>query len=51
MKVEKVKPKLNFNYNFLNQPVNGNPIENYSSNDFKWGFEFSMPLLLHTLRM
>lgn len=46
MKVEKVKPKLNFNYNFLNQPVNGNPIENYSSNDFKWGFEFSMPLLL-----
>lgn len=46
MKAEKVKPKLNFNYNFLNQPVNGNPLENISTNDFKWGFEFSMPLLL-----
>jgi outer membrane protein TolC len=46
MKVEKVKPKLNINYNFLNQPVGGNPFEGYSTNDYKWGFEFSMPLLL-----
>jgi outer membrane protein TolC len=46
MKAEKVKPKLNLNYNLLNQPVGSNPFENYSNNDYKWGFEFSMPLLL-----
>ena len=46
MKVEKVKPKLNLNYNILNQPVGGNPVENLSSNNYKWGFEFSMPILL-----
>lgn len=50
MKAEKVKPKLNFNYNLLNQPINGNPFESYSSNDYKWGFEFSMPLLLRKER-
>ena len=46
MKAEKVKPKLNFNYNVLSEPVGGNPVENLSSNNYKWGFEFSMPLLL-----
>lgn len=46
MKAEKVKPKLNVNYNFLNQPVGNNPFESYSSNDYKWGFNFSMPILL-----
>jgi outer membrane protein TolC len=50
MKIEKVKPKLNVNYNFLNQPVGNNPVENYSSNDYKWGFQFSMPLLLRKAR-
>jgi len=46
MKAEKIKPKLNFNYNMLNQPVGNNPFEGFSTNDFKWGFEFSMPLFL-----
>jgi outer membrane protein TolC len=46
MKAEKVKPKLNVNYNFLNEPVGGNPGENFSINNYKWGFDFSMPLLL-----
>ncbi len=50
MKIEKVKPKLNINYNILNQPVGGNPFEGYSTNDYKWGFEFSMPLLLRKER-
>lgn len=45
-KAEKVKPKLNVNYNLLNEPVGSNPAENYSSNNYKWGFEFSMPILL-----
>jgi len=50
MKVEKVKPKLNVNYNVLNQPVGGDPLGNYSPNDYKWGFEFAMPLLMRRER-
>ncbi len=50
MKVEKIKPKLNVNYNLLNQPIGGNPFEGYSANDYKWGLEFSMPLLLRKER-
>ena len=46
MKAEKVKPKLNINYNLLSEPVGGNPAENFSTNNYKWGFEFSMPILL-----
>lgn len=46
IKAEKIKPKLNVNYNLLNEPVGGNPAENVSTNNYKWGFEFSMPLLL-----
>ncbi len=50
LKVEKVKPKLNVNYNLLNEPVNGRPFENYSANNYKWGFDFAMPLLLRRER-
>ena len=50
MKVEKLKPKLNVNYNFLSAPVNGEVIQNFSTNDFKWGFEFSMPIFLRKER-
>lgn len=46
LKAEKAKPKLNVNYNLLSEPVGSNPIENLSSNNYKWGFEFSMPILL-----
>lgn len=50
MKVEKLKPKLNLNYNFLSAPVNGEVIQNFSTNDFKWGLEFSMPIFLRRER-
>jgi outer membrane protein TolC len=50
MKVEKIKPKLNVNYNLLNQPIGGNAFEGFSANDYKWGLEFSMPLLLRKER-
>jgi outer membrane protein TolC len=49
-KAEKLKPKLNINYNLLNQPVGRNPFEGYSTNDFKWGLEFGMPLFLRAER-
>lgn len=48
LKAEKLKPKLNVNYNILTHPVNinerGSPI--FSANNYKWGFEFSFPLLV-----
>jgi outer membrane protein TolC len=50
MKVEKLKPKLNINYNFLSAPVNGEVISNFSTSDYKWGFEFSMPIFLRKER-
>ena len=50
MKAEKIKPKLNVSYNFLNEPVGGNPAGNFTVNDYKWGFEFGMPLLLRKER-
>jgi len=50
MKAEKIKPKLNVSYNLLNEPVGGNPAENFTVNDYKWGFEFGMPLLLRKER-
>jgi outer membrane protein TolC len=50
MKSEKIKPKLNVSYNLLNEPVGGNPAENFTVNDYKWGFEFGMPLLLRKER-
>jgi outer membrane protein TolC len=50
MKVEKLKPKLNLNYNFLASPVNGEVVQNFSTNDFKWGLEFSMPIFLRKER-
>jgi len=50
MKAEKIKPKLNVSYNLLNEPVGGNPANNFTVNDYKWGFEFGMPLLLRKER-
>ncbi|NJN25434.1 MAG: TolC family protein [Cyclobacteriaceae bacterium] len=50
MKAEKIKPKLNINYNVLNEPIGGDPSTNFSTNNYKWGFEFSMPLLLRQER-
>ncbi len=50
MKSEKIKPKLNVRYNLINEPVSGNPVDNFTINDYKWGFEFGMPLLLRKER-
>lgn len=50
MKRENFKPDLNFNYNFINEPTGGNPFSSYSINNYKWGFNFSMPLFLRSER-
>jgi outer membrane protein TolC len=49
-KKEKLKPKLNINYNFLAEPVGGEDAVDLSINNFKWGLEFSMPIPMRTAR-
>ncbi len=46
-KKEKIKPKLNLNYNFLSETI-GPTAENYGLNNYKWGLEFSLPLFLRS---
>ncbi len=46
-KKEKLKPKVNLNYNFLNEPF-GSGVELNGFNNYKWGLEFSMPILLRS---
>ncbi len=46
-KKEKIKPKINVNYNFLNEAF-GSGVETMGFNNYKWGLEFSMPILLRS---
>jgi len=47
LKREFIKPKLNVNYNLLAGNTNASsPI--FTTNSYKWGLSFSMPLLLRT---
>jgi outer membrane protein TolC len=50
--IEYLKPKLDLNYNFLNQPIN--PQGEFNSftflNDYKFGLDFSMPILIRKER-
>jgi len=55
LKSEKLKPKLNLNYNLLANGVNFFNPEKYGSNsmfwqNYKWGLELSMPLFLRSER-
>lgn len=50
--VEYLKPKLDLSYNFLNQPIT--PTGEFQSftflNDYKFGFDFAMPILIRKER-
>jgi len=50
LKAEEIKPKLNLNYNFLNEPVGDNFMNNVSTQNYKWGIEFSLPIFLREQR-
>lgn len=50
LKREQVKPTLNLSYNFINEPVNYNPISNLSPNNNKVGVHLEMPLLFRKER-
>jgi outer membrane protein TolC len=49
LKKEKLKPKLNVDYNLLQDP-GGNLNEIQNLDNYKWGLSFSMPLLLRQSR-
>jgi len=50
LKREKLKPKLKAKYNPLLATTDESLVPTFSANDFKWGFDFSMPLLLRSER-
>ena len=50
LKREKLKPKLKVKYNPLLSTSDNSILPNYSTSDFKWGFDFSMPLFLRSER-
>lgn len=50
LRKENLKPELNLRYNAISAPVNGNPFTQYSINNYTWGLEFKMPLLLRKER-
>lgn len=46
LKAEQLKPKLNLNYNFLTEPVGNEFYTSVSTENYKWGVGFSMPIFL-----
>lgn len=50
LKKENLKPQLQVQYNFLNEPINYNPFDGMQLNNFKWGVNFEMPLFLRKER-
>lgn len=50
LKREQLKPELALQYNFLNEPVNYNPFNDFSINNYKWGLTFEMPIFLRKER-
>lgn len=52
LKMEKLKPKVNLNYNLLSQEVGKTPIfyKNPFTDNIKWGLNIAFPILLRTER-
>lgn len=50
LKREMLKPTLDLQYNLINEPINSNPINELSLNNYKWGVTFEMPIFLRKER-
>lgn len=50
LKADKLKPKLNLQYNVLTEPVGSEIISQVSASNYKWGLEFAFPLFLRKER-
>jgi outer membrane protein TolC len=49
-KQEKVKPKLNLEYNMLSTGINSASDNGFSTSNYKWGMTFSVPIFLREAR-
>jgi len=47
---DQLKPKINLNYNLLNEPIGSNVAANLSMQNYTWGVEFAFPLFLRRER-
>ena len=50
LKADKLKPKLNLQYNVLTEPIGSEIISQISASNYKWGLEFEFPLFLRKER-
>lgn len=50
LKREMLKPIVNLKYNAINQPVGNNPVANYMLQNYTWGLDFGIPILLRKER-
>lgn len=50
LKQEYLKPKITLKYNLINEPVYGNPLSEYSTENYTWGATFAYPLPLRQER-
>lgn len=47
---QQLLPTLKLKYNFLNEPIDGQVFEGFSSNNYSSGFEFNIPIFLRESR-
>lgn len=45
LKREQLKPKLTLKYNALSEPINNNPMAQYSPSNYTWGASLAYPIL------
>ncbi len=50
LRKEELKPVLNLNYTPITEPVGGDVFADVQPNNYKWGLEFSMPILFRKER-
>lgn len=50
LKAEGLKPKFDFTYNVLNEPVGANFLGDITLQNYKWGFDFSFPIIIRQAR-
>jgi outer membrane protein TolC len=50
LKREQIKPQLTLKYNALSEPVNNNPFNTFSVENYTWGATFALPLFLRKER-
>jgi outer membrane protein TolC len=49
-KREKLKPKLNVQYNFLKQGIDSQNQNQFAMNNYRWGIDFAFPIFLRDAR-